>query len=88
MEERKRNEALKRGVDAAQAALEVANDKYRNGLTDFNNVINAQRSLLMLSEARAVSDGQIASNTIRLFKALGGGWAPLGEEYEPEQTKK
>ena len=88
MEERKRNEALKRGVDAAQAALEVANDKYRNGLTDFNNVINAQRSLLMLYEARAVSDGQIASNTIRLFKALGGGWAPLGEEYEPEQTKK
>ena len=88
MEERKRNEALRKGIDAAQTALEVANDKYRNGLTDFNNVINAQRSLLILSEARAISDGQITSNTVRLFKALGGGWAPLSEEYESAQAKK
>lgn len=87
MEERKRNEALKRGIEAAQTALDVANDKYRNGLTDFNNVINAQRALLTLSEACAVSDGQITSDTVRLFKALGGGWAPLSEEYESAVKK-
>lgn len=82
IEERKRNDALRRGRDAAQVALEVANDKYRNGLTDFNNVINAQRALLALSEATAISDGQITSDSVKLFKALGGGWAPISEEYE------
>ena len=88
IEERERNEALKRGVEAAQTALDVANDKYLNGLTDFNNVINAQRSLLVLSEAFAVSEGQITSDTVRLFKALGGGWAPLSDEYGTVSMKK
>lgn len=88
IEERKRNEALRRGIEAAQTALDVANDKYMNGLTDFNNVINAQRALLTLSEANAISDGQITSNSVRLFKALGGGWAPFSEEYGSSVVKK
>lgn len=88
IEERKRNEALRRGIEAAQTALDVANDKYMNGLTDFNNVINAQRALLTLSEANAISDGQITSNSVRLFKALGGGWAPFSEEYGSSAVKK
>ncbi|MEA4871493.1 MAG: efflux transporter outer membrane subunit, partial [Synergistaceae bacterium] len=88
IEERKRNEALRRGTEAAQTALDVANDKYRNGLTDFNNVINAQRALLSLSEATVISDGQITSDTVMLFKALGGGWAPISEEYETSAAKK
>lgn len=88
MEERKRNEALRRGIEAAQTALDVANDKYRNGLTDFNNVINAQRALLILSESRAISDGQITSDSVKLFKALGGGWAPLSKEYETSAVKE
>lgn len=88
LEERRRNESLRRGIEAAQTALDVANDKYRNGLTDFNNVINAQRALLTLSEACAISDGQITSNSVRLFKALGGGWAPFSEEYETTAVKK
>ncbi len=87
VEERERNKALKRGINAAQTALDVANDKYRNGLTDFNNVINAQRALLVLSEACAVSDGQINSYTVKLFKALGGGWAPMSEQFESLQLK-
>lgn len=80
-EERRRNEALRRGTEAARDALDVANDKYKNGLTDFNNVLDAQRALLSLQEAKAVSDGQIASELVKLYKALGGGWAPLSEEY-------
>ena len=88
IEERKRNDALRRGREAAQTALDVANDKYRNGLTDFNNVINAQRALLSLSEATAISDGQITSDSVMLFKALGGGWAPISEEYDTSAVNK
>ena len=75
-----RNKYLRNGIEAAKAALAVADDKYRNGLTDFSNVINAQVALLSLQDQITISDGQMASNVVRIFKALGGGWAPMAEE--------
>ncbi|MDR1481737.1 MAG: TolC family protein [Synergistaceae bacterium] len=80
-QELERNESLKSGIAAAQNALAVANDKYRSGLTDFSNVIGAQQALLSLEDQYTVSRGQMTSNIVRVFKALGGGWAPL---YSPE----
>jgi len=64
----------------------VAEDQYNNGLKDFNNVIIAQSALLNLEEQLALSDGQMLSNLIGIFKSLGGGWAPM-EEYAPVQAK-
>jgi outer membrane protein TolC len=55
----------------------VAQDKYKNGLSDFNNVLDAQRSLLTFEEQLAVSEGTISINLVRLYKALGGGWGPM-----------
>ena len=86
VKEYERNESLKRGVEAAQTALDIANDKYANGLVDFTNVINAQRSLTGLSEEYVISQGQISTNAVALFKALGGGW---GVERQPmEEAEK
>ena len=78
-QERERSLSLQRGVNAAKTALEVAQDQYSNGLTDFNNVISAQSALLALEESLAISEGEMLANLVRLFKALGGGWAPLTE---------
>jgi efflux transporter, outer membrane factor (OMF) lipoprotein, NodT family len=78
-QERQRNEALRRGVEAARTAVDVAEDKYRNGLSDFNNVISAQAALLSLQDQYMTSEGQLTSNVVQLFKALGGGWEPLME---------
>lgn len=87
--ERERNVALKRGLEAVQISLKVANDKYKSGLTSFNNVIDAQRSLLAMEEQHAISEGQMTSNIVRLFKALGGGWEPLvAENQEGKDSKK
>lgn len=83
-QERERNGSLKLGVEAAKNALEVADDKYKNGLTNFNNVIDAQRALLSLEEQYAISEGQMTSNIVRLFKALGGGWEPLSAENQTD----
>jgi NodT family efflux transporter outer membrane factor (OMF) lipoprotein len=79
-QETDRNSALRQGMEAARSALDIANDRYANGLTDFNNVISAQAALLSLEDALVVSDGQTTGNAIRIFKALGGGWKPLLEE--------
>ena len=88
-QERQRNLSLSRGVDGARTAREVAEDRYIQGLTDFNNVIIAQSALLNLEEQYAISEGEMLSNVIRLFKALGGGWAPLVEgEPSPVAEKK
>ncbi|MEG1642480.1 MAG: efflux transporter outer membrane subunit [Synergistaceae bacterium] len=80
--ERERNESLKRAVEASKVALAVANDKYKNGLTDFNSVIIAQKAALSLSNDLIVSEGAISSNLVKVFKALGGGWAPMAENKQ------
>ncbi|MDR0653020.1 MAG: TolC family protein [Synergistaceae bacterium] len=85
-QEIERNKSLRAAIDAARMAYESAADRYRNGLTDFSNVINAEAALLSLEDQLAVSEGQMASGLVRIFKALGGGWAPLAEESKKLKT--
>jgi hydrophobe/amphiphile efflux-1 (HAE1) family protein/NodT family efflux transporter outer membrane factor (OMF) lipoprotein len=75
--EQARRDALAMAVEAARVAEELARDQYATGLSDFNNVLDAQRSLLGFEEQLAVSEGAVSSNAIRLYKALGGGWKPM-----------
>ncbi|MGN0851747.1 MAG: efflux transporter outer membrane subunit [Kiritimatiellia bacterium] len=70
-----RYQSLQGAVAAAHAAVDISKDLYRNGLSDFNNVLDAQRSLLTLEEALAISRGTITTDLIALYKALGGGIA-------------
>ena len=72
-----KGEALRSGLNSAEAALAVARDKYAQGLTDFNNVLSAMQAVYSLEDDCAVSEGQRMTNLVMLFKALGGGWAPL-----------
>ncbi len=69
-----RYQALRGAVKAAQDAVTISNDLYKNGLRDFTAVIDAQRSLLSLEEALVVSRGDITIKLIALYKALGGGF--------------
>ncbi len=71
-----RYQSLQGAVKAARAAVDISNDLYKNGLADFNNVLDAQRSLLTLEESLTISRGQITLDLISLYKALGGGVAP------------
>lgn len=79
-QETEKNISLKEGVQSASLALKIAQNKYNNGLEDFQSVLDAQRSLLSLQDQYAISKGQKISNLIGLFKALGGGWKPLTQE--------
>ena len=68
-----RYQALQGAVKAAQDAVAISKDLYKNGLRDFTAVIDAQRSLLALEEALVISRGQITLELLSLYKALGGG---------------
>ena len=72
--EHERQEALAKAADAARSAVAIAQDQYKNGLADFNNVLDAQRSQMNFEEAVTRSEGIVSANLIRVYKALGGGW--------------
>ncbi|MCX7914411.1 MAG: efflux transporter outer membrane subunit [Thermodesulfovibrionales bacterium] len=77
LEENERKEILSSAVESAKSASDLALNKYRSGLSDFNSVLDSQRSLLALQDQLAQSKGLIAKNLIKLYKALGGGWESL-----------
>lgn len=79
-QEQDRRAALAEAVQAAQKAAGLAEDKYKAGLADFSNVLEAQRSLLSFQDQLAQSDGTVIANLVRLYKALGGGWTPLAAD--------
>ncbi len=76
-EEHNRRRSLADAVEAARKASVLAEDRYNAGQSDFSNVLDAQRSLFSFEDQSAQSDGTVASNLIRLYKALGGGWSSL-----------
>lgn len=80
-----RRESLSKAAFAAQRATMVAKDQYEAGLVDFNNVLDAQRSLLVLQDGLNQSNGAVITNLVRLYKALGGGWKSF--EAAPDKPK-
>ena len=79
--------ALGEAVRACGEAADLAMQEYEAGLLDFAGVLDAQRSLVTFQDELAESEGALASDLIRLYKALGGGWTPGGAE-EPETAKE
>ncbi len=76
----RRLRALAGAVTASKEAVALVTVQYNTGLTDFNNVLVAQRSLFEIEESQANAQALLARSLIALYKALGGGWAP-----EPSQ---
>ena len=83
-----RYKALRSAVKAATDAVTISQDLYKNGLKDFNNVLDAQRSRLQLEEEFVISRGQISRELIRLYRALGGGLAAEEPADGAERVKK
>jgi len=46
-------------------------------LIDFQTVLDAERSVLSFQDQLAQSKGQITSDVISLYQALGGGWTAM-----------
>jgi len=46
-------------------------------LVDFTTVLETQRSLLTFQDELAQSEGAVATDLIKLYKTLGGGWQSL-----------
>ena len=84
LEEQQRRESLERSVTAAQRAVELVKVLYDTGLTDFQNVLDTERSLFTQEDQLAESEGAVVQNLIAVYRALGGGWLPDPPELAEE----
>lgn len=71
--ERDRSGSLARAAASAKKAEALISTNYREGLVDFQNVLDAQRTVLSTEDALAASQGTVAAGYVSLFRALGGG---------------
>ena len=63
-------------ITASERALVVAQQRYDRGLTDFLNVVDAERELYSLEDQYTAAQQSAADAYIYLNEALGGGWEP------------
>jgi NodT family efflux transporter outer membrane factor (OMF) lipoprotein len=72
--EQNRRDRLMAAVTANRRALSVSRMRYEQGVADFLNVLNAQRSVLLAEQELADSTTLVSLHLVQLYRALGGGW--------------
>ena len=63
-------------AEAASNSALLARTEYRSGLTDFQQLLEAERTLLSARDGVAASRGEESLALVQLYRALGGGWDP------------
>lgn len=72
--EQRRRDELSEAVVQNQRAFSLAQARYQQGVADFLQVLDAQRSMLATQELLAESTTTIDTDLVAIYKALGGGW--------------
>ncbi len=66
--------ALREAVNQNEETLTLSLELYKQGLTPFQNVLDAQRSLLTYQNYLVQAQGGSLIYLVQLYEALGGGW--------------
>ncbi len=69
---------LSAALVASQRSVTLATQRYNRGLTDYLNVVDAQREEFDLENQYAAADQTEADALVALYRGLGGGW----EDYQ------
>jgi NodT family efflux transporter outer membrane factor (OMF) lipoprotein len=72
--EQHRRDQLAEAVAQNERAVSLAQTRYEQGVADFLQVLDAQRSLFVTQQALAESTTTIDTDLVAIYKALGGGW--------------
>ena len=78
-----RRDTLAEAAAASRKAARLARQRYEGGLTDFLNVLEAERDALTAEDGLAQSRTQAATSLVAVYKALGGGWIDQPLERKP-----
>ncbi|MCW8928631.1 MAG: TolC family protein [Gammaproteobacteria bacterium] len=70
-----------KSLKASKRALALANIRYREGYSDFQRVLDAQRSMFSQADRQLLTQGAYISTIVNLYKSMGGGWEKMsGDE--------
>jgi outer membrane protein, multidrug efflux system len=73
-QEQQRYRALDEAVTESRRALDLSRRLYTEGVGEFLNVLEAERSLYQAEDALVQSQDNVSVDLVALYKALGGGW--------------
>ena len=79
--EQRRRDRLDASVQASKRALDIANKRYVRGLSNYLDVLTAQKTLLTNEQQWVDSTATVSTNLVALYKALGGGWDAEAGQY-------
>ncbi len=61
-------------VKSAEITLSLARARYTNGVTDFIQVLDSERTLITSRQQLVQTDVTLTNDVVALYRALGGGW--------------
>lgn len=82
---------LSEALESSRLAANLARLRYREGVENFLDVLDAERNLLVVEDQLAVSGIRVAQNLVDIHLALGGGWqvlaAPAHRPYDSRSAR-
>jgi NodT family efflux transporter outer membrane factor (OMF) lipoprotein len=72
--EQLRVQRLNDAMAAAQRAVDLATARYNRGLTDYLNVVDAEREFYTIEQQNVAAQVSSADEFVQLYRSLGGGW--------------
>ena len=67
-------------IKDSKESLDLAIERYKKGLSPFNNVVDAQISYLTNQDSQITARGKALTAVVNLYEALGGGWNTTATE--------
>ena len=76
-------------VKASKRSVDLSLIQYREGLVDYQRVLDTQRDLTTQQDNLVFTAGSVGQNLIAMYRALGGGWEIReGKDFVPEDIRK
>jgi len=79
---------LKESVAGATRSVELSMTQYREGLVDYQRVLDTQRFQTQAQDLLTSTQGSVSLSLVATYKALGGGWeSRVAKDFVPEEIK-
>ncbi len=76
-------------VKASKRSVDLSLIQYREGLVDYQRVLDTQRDLTTQQDNLVFTAGSVGLNLVSMYRALGGGWEIRGEnDFIPASIKE
>ena len=77
--------ARRAAAESARNAAQLTRQMYQSGLSDFQKVLETDRTRLSAEDSLATAEATLLTSLVKLYKTLGGGWEkPVADITTPE----